>query len=146
MLNGWIIIATSFGYIGLLFLIARHADRRAEAGRSMIANPYVYALSLGVYCTAWTFYGSVGRAAATGAGFLPIYLGPTLVVGLWGLVLRKMIRISKRHRLTSIADFVASRYGMSTTLGGLVTFIAAGFPPFMTDSRSVRKDAHSRWR
>ncbi len=125
MLNGWIIIATSFGYIGLLFLIARHADRRAEAGRSMIANPYVYALSLGVYCTAWTFYGSVGRAAATGAGFLPIYLGPTLVVGLWGLVLRKMIRISKRHRLTSIADFVASRYGMSTTLGGLVTFIAA---------------------
>ena len=92
----------------------------------------VYALSLAVYCTAWTFYGSVGRAAASGIGFLPIYLGPTLMAALWWFVLRKIIRISKANRITSIADFVASRYGKSQLLGGLVTVIAVvGVVPYI---------------
>ena len=107
MLQGWVIVAVSFGYLGVLFAIAYYGDQRAEAGRSVIANPYIYALSLAVYCTTWTFYGSVGRAASSGVGFLPVYLGPTLAVALWWYVLRKIIRISKAFRITSIADFVA---------------------------------------
>ena len=72
MLYGPVIILVSFAYLGLLFAIAYYADQRADAGRSIIASPYVYSLSLGVYATAWTFYGSVGRAAVDGVGFLPI--------------------------------------------------------------------------
>ena len=74
-----------------------YGDRRADRGRSVISNGYVYALSLAVYATSWTFYGSVGRAASTGIGFLPIYLGPTVMAALWWLVLRKIIRISRRQ-------------------------------------------------
>jgi len=126
------IIFVSLLYIGILFAIAYYGDKRADAGRSIIANPYVYALSMAVYCTAWTFYGSVGRAAQTGLGFLPIYLGPTLMAALWWLVLRKIIRISKINRITSIADFVAARYGKSGLLGGLVTIIAVvGVVPYL---------------
>jgi hypothetical protein len=133
MLQGWVIVFVSFAYLGLLFAIASYGDRRAEAGRSIIANPWTYGLSLAVYCTTWTFYGSVGRAASSGVGFLPIYLGPTLVVALWWFVMRKIIRITKAYRITSIADFVASRYGKSQLLGGLVTVIAVlGVIPYIS--------------
>jgi len=133
MLQGWVILLVSLAYIGLLFAIAYYGDKRADAGRSLISNPYIYALSLAVYCTAWTFYGSVGRAARAGVGFLPIYLGPTLAAALWWYVLRKMIRISKVNRITSIADFIASRYGKSTLLGGLTTVIAVmGIIPYIS--------------
>ena len=124
MLTGTTIVVASFTYIGFLFAIAWYADGRAEKGRSLISSPYVYALSLGVYATAWTFYGSVGRAAQDGVGFLPIYLGPTLMMVLWWFVVRKIIRISKTNRITSLADFVATRYGKSATLGALVTVMA----------------------
>ena len=131
-LDGTVIALVALGYLGVLFAIAYIGDKRADAGRSLIANPWVYALSLAVYCTTWTFYGSVGRAAATGIGFLPIYLGPTLMAVLWWFVLRKMIRISHANRITSIADFVASRYGKSQLLGGLVTVIAVvGIVPYI---------------
>ncbi len=133
MLDGWAILLVSLGYIGLLFAIAYYGDRQAERGRSLIRNPYVYALSLAVYCTAWTFYGSVGRAAQTGIGFLPIYLGPTLLAALWWTILRKVIRICKTNRLTSIADFIGSRYGKSAPLAGLVTVIAVfGVIPYIS--------------
>ena len=133
MLQSWVILLASLAYIGLLFAIAYFSDKRADAGRSIISNPYIYALSLAVYCTAWTFYGSVGRAASGGINFLPVYLGPTLMALLWWFVLRKMIRISKVNHITSIADFVASRYGKSTTLGGLVTIIAVvGIIPYIS--------------
>ncbi len=122
--NDWVIISISAAYLALLFGIAYYADRRWDRGRSLAANPYVYTLSIAVYCTAWTFYGSVGRAATAGVGFLPIYLGPTLMAALWWLVLRKIIRICKVHRITSIADFIASRYGKSMLLGGLASAIA----------------------
>jgi Na+/proline symporter/nitrogen-specific signal transduction histidine kinase len=132
MLFGGVILLASFAYLGILFAIAYYGDKRADAGRSIIANPYIYSLSLAVYATSWTFYGSVGRAAASGVGFLPIYLGPTLMAALWWLVLRKMIRISKVHRITSIADFIAARYGKSALLGGLVTLIAVvGIIPYI---------------
>ena len=71
------------------------ATARARDGRSIIGNAWVYTLSLGVYCTAWTYFGSVGRAAASGLWFLPIYLGPTLAMLLAWMVLRKMIRIAR---------------------------------------------------
>ena len=124
MMQPWLIVAAGFGYLCLLFAVAYWADKRADKGRSIAASPYVYALSIAVYCTAWTFYGSVGRAASSGIDFLPIYLGPTLVAILWWNLGRKMLRISKSNRITSIADFVASRYGKSHLLGGLVTVIA----------------------
>ncbi len=127
-----LIALASVAYLGLLFAIAFYADRRAAAGRSIIASPYVYALSLGVYATSWTFYGSVGRAAANGIGFLPIYLGPTLAAALFWLVLRKIVRISRANRITSIADFIASRYGKSAALAGIVTVIAVvGIVPYI---------------
>ena len=133
MLRGWIVLLVSFGYVGLLFAIAYWGDKRADQGRSIIASPYIYALSIGVYCTSWTFYGSVGRAASTGLDFLPIYLGPTLTFFLWWVVLRRILRISKANRITSIADFIASRYGKSTLLGGLVTVIAVvGIMPYIS--------------
>jgi Na+/proline symporter/signal transduction histidine kinase len=127
------ILAVSFAYLALLFAIAYYGDKRADAGRSIVARPSVYALSLAVYATSWTYYGSVGRAVDSGVGFLPIYLGPTLMFALGWVVLRKIIRISKANRITTIADFVASRYGKSTLLGGLVTVIAViGIVPYIS--------------
>jgi Na+/proline symporter/signal transduction histidine kinase len=133
MLHGSVIIFTSFAYLGLLFAIAYFADKRADAGRPVIDSPYIYSLSLAVYATAWTFYGSVGRAASDGVGFLPIYIGPTLMIALWWVVMRKILRISKQNRITSLADFIASRYGKSALLGGLVTVIAViGILPYIS--------------
>ncbi len=133
MLKTGVILFASFGYMSLLFAIAYYGDKRADAGRSIISNPYIYALSLAVYCTAWTFYGSVGLAVHSGLGFLTIYIGPTLMALLGWWIWRKIIRISKVHRITSIADFIASRYGKSTTLGGIVTIIAVlGIIPYIS--------------
>ncbi|MDX9885168.1 sensor histidine kinase [Thauera sp.] len=132
MLPGWLIIGASFAYLLLLFAVAYFGDRRADQGRSVIANPWVFSLSLAVYCTAWTYFGSVGRAASGGTWFLPTYLGPTLGLALAWLVVLKMIRIARSYRITSIADFVASRYGKSHLLGGLVTIIAVvGIVPYI---------------
>lgn len=131
-MTGTVVVVVSFAYLLLLFAVAYVGDKRADAGRSIIANPSIYALSLAVYCTTWTYYGSVGRAASSGFGFVPIFLGPTLVVGLWWFLMLKMVRISKTLRITSIADFVASRYGKSPLLGGLVTIIAVlGVIPYI---------------
>jgi Na+/proline symporter/nitrogen-specific signal transduction histidine kinase len=133
MLSTWSIVGFAFAYLGLLFAIAYYADKRADAGRSIIRSPWIYTLSIAVYCTSWTFYGSVGRAASGGIHFLPIYLGPTLVFLLWWFVIRKIIRISKANRITSIADFISSRYGKSTSLGALVTVIAVvGIIPYIS--------------
>ncbi len=127
-----LVIAASLGYLLALFGVAAWADRRAAQGRSVIANAGVYAASMGVYCTAWTYYGSVGRAATGGVWFLPIYLGPTLAMVLAWPVLRKMIRIARAYRITSIADFIASRYGKSRLLAGGVTLIAlVGVVPYV---------------
>src|SRR5258706_14577948 len=110
MLTAPVIVIASFFYVGLLFAVTYYGDKRADEGRSIIANPYIYALSLAVYCTSWTFYGSVGRAATGGIGFLPIYPGPTRIAAVWWYVMLKIIRVSKANRITSIADFIASRY------------------------------------
>ncbi|MDJ0757558.1 MAG: sensor histidine kinase [Ardenticatenaceae bacterium] len=125
---GWIIITVTVLCALSLFAVAYIGERR-----NLSNNALVYTLSLAVFCTAWTFYGSVGRAATSGIGFLPIYLGPTLVAILFPLLLRKMIRITKVNRITSIADFIASRYGKSTLLAGLVTIMAVvGTVPYIS--------------
>ena len=127
-----LVIGFSFGYLVLLFAVAYGAERRSAARKSLVSNPYIYALSMAVYCTAWTFYGSVGRAAHFGLEFVGIYLGPTLLAPAWWLVLRKIIRICRQQRLTSIADFISARYGKSGSLGALVTAVCVlGIVPYI---------------
>lgn len=122
----------SVSYTVLIFLIAWYAHHRKESGRSIISNPVIYSLSLGVYCTSWTFFGSVGKAATTGIDFVLIYLGPSLTAFTWLFLLRRIIRISKEHNITSIADFLSQRYGKSPWLGALVTLIAfLGIMPYI---------------
>jgi Na+/proline symporter/nitrogen-specific signal transduction histidine kinase len=131
-LSATLVLGASLAYLLALFAVAAWADRRAQHGRSVIGNAWIYALSMGVYCTAWTYFGSIGRAASGGVWFLPIYLGPTLAMVLaWG-VLRKMVRIARQYRITSIADFIASRYGKSRALAALVTLLAlVGVVPYV---------------
>ncbi|MDA8429223.1 MAG: SpoIIE family protein phosphatase [Geobacteraceae bacterium] len=119
-------------YTLLIFLIAWYAHHRKTIGRSIVGNPYVYTLSIAVYCTSWTFYGSVGKAATTGIDFLMIYLGPSLTAFSWFFLLRRIIQISKENNITSIADFISLRYGKSLWLGALVTLIAIlGIMPYI---------------
>ncbi|MBF0627116.1 MAG: histidine kinase [Magnetococcales bacterium] len=128
----WVVPLVSVLYLGLLFAVAYYADRRASMGRSLVNNPTIYTLSIAVYCTSWTYYGSVGRAAETGVGFLPIFLGPTLMAALWWFLLGKIIAISKANHITSIADFISSRYGKSPMLGRMVTlFVVIGIMPYI---------------
>jgi PAS domain S-box-containing protein len=119
-------------YLCILFLAAYYAERRERAGRSIASNPYVYALSLAVYCTSWTFYGSVGKAATSGLSFLTIYIGPTLMAAVWMVVMKKIIRIAKENRITTISDFIGTRYGNSLLLAALVTVVAlVGIIPYV---------------
>jgi Na+/proline symporter len=124
MIGPHVAIVVMILYLLLLFGIAQYAVRRRMAGRSIVSNPYVYVLSLCVYVTAWTFYGSIGRAASTGLEFLPIYLGPTLAMLLGWVLIRKMLRVSKEFRLTSLSDFISYRYGRSYTIGAIVALFS----------------------
>ncbi|RBP87733.1 Na+/proline symporter [Rhodobacter sp. 140A] len=134
------LVAVSLGYVILLFTVAFVAERRARLGRlRFLRSPWVYTLSLSIYCTAWTFYGAVGYAARSGLEFATIYLGPTLVfIGWWGL-LRKLVRIGRAQRVTSIADLISSRYGKSNLLGVIVTLmsVAAATPYIALQLQSV---------
>ncbi len=132
MFHLWELLPIALAYLLLLFAIAYAGDRRAERGRSPLAHPTVYALAIAVYCTSWTFYGSVGRAADGGFGFLPIYLGPTLAFAFGWVALKKMLRVAKTQRITSIADFIGARYGKSQALAALVTVVAVtGTVPYI---------------
>ncbi|TYB89712.1 ATP-binding protein [Oceaniovalibus sp. ACAM 378] len=120
-------------YVIFLFTVAFVAEKRAERGRlGILRSPLVYTLSLSIYCTAWTFYGAVGYAARSGLEFVTIYLGPTLVMVGWWALLRKLVRIARTQRITSIADLISSRYGKSNLLGVLVTLLAViGTTPYI---------------
>ena len=120
-----ILVGVCLTYVILLFVIAFAAERRARLGRiGWLRSPLVYTLSLSIYCTAWTFYGAVGYAARSGLEFVTIYLGPTIVFIGWWVVLRKLVRIGRAQRVTSIADLISSRFGKSNLLGVVVTVIA----------------------
>nr|WP_235775981.1 sensor histidine kinase [Ruegeria alba] len=120
-------------YVILLFGVAFAADRLSSTGRTTwLRSPLVYTLSLSIYCTAWTFYGAVGYAARSGLEFVTIYLGPTLVMIGWWWGLRKLVRVGRSQRVTSIADLISSRYGKSNTLAVCVTLLAViGVTPYI---------------
>ncbi|MCX7794574.1 MAG: ATP-binding protein [Thermodesulfovibrionales bacterium] len=121
-----------FFYLILLFILAYYAEKKEGTGKSIVNNPYIYSLSLAVYCTSWTFYGSVGKAATSGLSFITTYTGPTLMAALWPVLLIKVIRLAKTHRITTISDFISSRYGKSLFLSGLVTVVAVvGITPYI---------------
>jgi Na+/proline symporter/signal transduction histidine kinase/CheY-like chemotaxis protein len=132
MISGWLIIAISITYVGFLFAIAYWGDKSSRLYQSSITRGLVYSLSLAVYCTSWTFYGAVGRASNEGLGFLPIYLGPFLMI-LFGMpLIRRLVIMGKRQKTTSIADFIASRYGKSQILAIMITVIATiGIIPYI---------------
>jgi Na+/proline symporter/signal transduction histidine kinase len=120
-----LLVTACLVYVLILFTVAFVVERRARAGRlGWLRSPVVYTLSLSIYCTAWTFYGAVGYAARSGLEFLTIYFGPTLVFVGWWWLLRKLVRIGRQYRVTSIADLISSRFGKSNTLGVIVTVIA----------------------
>jgi Na+/proline symporter/signal transduction histidine kinase len=132
VLSSWTLFVISTGYVALLFAIAYFGDRKARLSGAPTRKPWVYSLALGVYCTSWTFYGAVGRAATSGWDFLPIYLGPVLVFVFWTPLLERIVRISKRHNITSIADFVGARYGRHQPIAMLITGIAViGVLPYI---------------
>ncbi|MEP3048791.1 MAG: PAS domain-containing hybrid sensor histidine kinase/response regulator [Roseibium sp.] len=134
MLHGWVVILAAMAYILFLFGIASYGDRmtRRTNGTRIGGRPLIYALSLSVYCTSWTFFGSVGNASRSGAEFLTIYIGPLLVFALGYPLLRRIIQISKAESITSIADFIGARYGKSQSVAALATLIAViGVIPYI---------------
>lgn len=130
-MSNWSLIIIILLYLGLLFYIALMAERNKKS--KWVNNPYIYGLSLAVYCSAWTYYGSIGIAADKGINFLTVYLGPIIAAPLWIILLRKVIRISKQHKISSLADFISLRYGKNRFLGALVTFICViGILPYLS--------------
>ncbi|MBR1283577.1 hybrid sensor histidine kinase/response regulator [Bradyrhizobium sp. AUGA SZCCT0177] len=123
MLHDWGVIAAAFAYIGLLFFVASYGDRLSPSQRGR-ASMMIYPLSLAIYCTSWTFFGSVGFASRTSVEFLAIYVGPILMIGLCTPLLRRVIQLAKSQNITSIADFIAARYGKSQAVAATVAVIA----------------------
>jgi Na+/proline symporter/signal transduction histidine kinase len=115
------LIIIILAYLGVIFYIAFWGNKNNRS--KWVNNPYVYTLSLAVYCSAWTYYGSVGTAAESGIRFLPIYLGPVIAIPLWIILMRKILRIAKQHNIASIADFISLRYGRNRLLGAVVTIV-----------------------
>ena len=133
MIEGWSVVALALGYVSILFAVAWYADRTARPRKpGGGGRPLVYALSLAVYCTSWTFFGSVGLAASTGYDFFPVYLGPILLFVFGWRVLLRIVRLAKSQNITSVADFLAARYGKSQAVAAIVTVIAvAGTLPYI---------------
>src|SRR5437588_5534671 len=132
MLQAWVVIAFALGYIGLLFIVATYGDETGRLGRERRWRRFIYPLSLAIYCTSWTFFGSVGLASRTGFDFLTIYIGPMLVIGLCSPLITRIIRLAKAQNITSIADFIAARYGKAQTVAATVALIAIfGMIPYI---------------
>src|SRR6202042_717297 len=130
MFSGWLLSLMAVGYLGCLFAIAFYGDRHRLYTNQRQLRPYIYGLALGVYCTSWTFFGAVGSAVREGWGYLPIYLGPTLVYLLALPFMERLVEIGRAHKVGSIADFIASRFGKSRPLAvlGTVTAVTAAVP------------------
>lgn len=128
----WFVILIALGYLAVLFVIAHLIDKNSSKGKYLIKNKWIYALALPVYCTAWTFYGSVGKASADGWEFLTIYIGPILTMPLWWIVVRKIIRICETQRISTLPDFISARYGKSISISIISSlFIIAGIIPYI---------------
>jgi len=123
MLHDWSVIAAAFGYIGLLFVVASYGERLTHLQRGRLGT-LIYPLSLAIYCTSWTFFGSVGLATRTSVEFLAIYVGPILMIGFCTPLLMRIIQLAKSQNITSIADFIAARYGKSQAVAATAAGIA----------------------
>ncbi len=124
MFSGWLLSALAVAYLGILFAIAFYGDQHSIYSTRARLRPYIYGLALGVYCTSWTFFGAVGSAVRDGWAYLPIYLGPALVMIFALPFLERLVTVARAHKANSIADFIASRFGKSRALAVLVTVIA----------------------
>jgi Na+/proline symporter/signal transduction histidine kinase len=132
VLVGWAIVALAVAYVGLLFIIAWFGDRQARPQEGKHGRPLIYALSLAVYCTSWTFFGSVGLAASSGYDFVPVYLGPILMFAFGGPLILRIVRLAKSQNITSVADFLAARYGKSPAVAAIVALVAViGVLPYI---------------
>ncbi len=132
MLQGWVVVAIALAYIGFLFVVASYGDRKRELARGTTSRLLIYPLSLAIYCTSWTFFGSVGLASRTGYDFLTIYIGPILMVGLAFPLIARIVRLAKGQNITSIADLIAARYGKSQAVAATVALIAIiGMVPYI---------------
>src|SRR6195952_3805520 len=131
MQHDWVVVAAAFGYIGFLFCVASYGDRISLVKRGR-ASALIYPLSLAIYCTSWTFFGSVGFAPRTSTDFLAIYVGPILMIGVCTPLLRRVIQLAKSQNIISIADFIGARYGKSQAVAATVAFIAiVGSVPYI---------------
>jgi len=124
MLQAWIVVAIALAYIGLLFVVASYGDRRWRFARADRSRMLIYPLCLAIYCTSWTFFGSVGLASKAGFDFLTIYIGPVVMIGLFTPLVLRIVRLAKSQNITSIADFIAARYGKQQSVAALVALIA----------------------
>ena len=132
MFYSWVIITAALAYMGFLFAVAYYGDRISRKESQNRNRPVIYALSLGIYCTSWTFFGSVGLSATSGLDFIPVYLGAIIMIGIGWPIINRIATLSKRHNITSIADFMAARYGKNQSLAAIVTIIAvAGIIPYI---------------
>jgi Na+/proline symporter/signal transduction histidine kinase/CheY-like chemotaxis protein len=119
-------------YLMLLFAVARYADTRGKT-TSLGARTTIYPLSLAIYCTSWTFFGSVGLATTSGVNFLAIYIGPILMMTLGFPILKRIVSLSKRQRTTSVADFLGARYGKNVWVAATATCISViGAVPYIS--------------
>ena len=131
-MQGWFIVIIAVAYVTLLFVIASLGDRRSTASGPGRARPFIYALSLAIYCTSWTFFGSVGLSSERGLEFLGIYIGPVLVFVFGFPLLQRIVKLAKTEKITSIADFLGARYGKSFTVSAIATLIATiGAVPYI---------------
>ncbi|MGF7008064.1 NahK/ErcS family hybrid sensor histidine kinase/response regulator [Aminobacter sp. BE322] len=131
-MQGLAIVFIAIAYVSLLFAIASIGDRRAAGWAPGRPRPFIYALSLAIYCTSWTFFGSVGLASERGLEFLAIYIGPVLVFMFGFPLLSRVIKLAKAEKITSIADFLGARYGKSFTVASIATLIATvGAVPYI---------------
>src|SRR5258705_4231207 len=124
MFDAWAIVALGFCYVGILFGIAWIGDRTIRSRKGGEGRPLIFSLSLAVYCTSWTFFGSVGLAASTGYDFIPVYIGPILMFVFGRPLILRVVRLSKSQNITSVADFLAARYGKSQAVAAVVTLVA----------------------
>lgn len=132
MFSAAALISMILSYVGVLFLVALWTEKKLAGGFNPAANPWVYALSLAVYCTSWTFFGSVGLAATSGLKFLIIYIGPTLSILFWWILLRRLVRIKSAFHVANIADFISARYDKSKALALLGTLVSLiGVTPYI---------------
>ena len=132
MLQGWVVVGIALAYIGFLFAVASYGDRARPGSGERKSRPWIYPLSLAVYCTSWTFFGSVGLSSAQGFDFLTIYIGPVLMMIFGFPLVLKIVRLAKAQNISSIADFIAARYGKSQMVAAIVTVVAViGAVPYI---------------